>query len=938
MQQISKNINDINELSAILGATEIRKPAAAARSMLVHIYTAFTDEVWLQVIGEKIQLSYPNAHIIGATTCGEILNGQTVLEHTVINFSFFQSTQIHPFVMPITAGEELDIGQHLRRCVDDLGEAVPAIMLLTTPLTTNANAVASGLMTTSPSFQVFGGGAGDYALKTNYIMYGSTVYTAAAMVIAFQGADLQIEKASFLGWRTMSQEMTISQASGTTLHTIDGRPAFEIYQHYFNIKNDAQFFNNALGFPLLIKRNGQLIALVPVAVGLNNSLEFISDVYVGEKLSIGFMDTELIQKNLAEVQRKMLAFQPESLLIYSCGCRRWALCQDIKPETNVFEKIAPTAGFYTVGEFCNQETVLPQLNLAFVIVGMREGAAIAPLKPMPTQATISNSPIADIYKGSHLNLITKLSHFNKVLNHELLIAKKQAEGQTKILSMALEQSHSAVMITDLDTHIEYVNQAFVNTTGYAREEIIGSKSNRFKSGKTPNTTYESMWASLNTGDEWHGEIINQNKNGDEFIEQTWISPIREEDGTISHYLSVKEDITEDKKNAALLVAAKDRAETLTKHKSQFLANMSHEIRTPMMAIMGFSDLALLDEVPPETYGYLQDINAASNHLLAILNDILDVSKLDAEKMTLQLECFNLADMRSMLHGLFINTAQDKGLSLIIALETQVPTMLIGDSLRLRQVLINLLSNALKFTQQGSVNLTISLLELTKSEARLLFAVTDTGMGISAEQQAKLFQPFSQVNDSYIKNLEGTGLGLTISQNLVELMGDRIKLDSQVGSGSCFSFELTLPLALVPIKPKTKPTIRPNMEVLSNIQILLVEDNPFNQKVVTRTLNLFGASIVLANNGLEALTVLEQQEFDIVLMDLHMPSMDGFETTVEIRKQPRYAQLPVIAFSAGVTEQQVKQRCLAVGMNDVVSKPIDNTELLTILARWVKRQH
>ena len=809
MKQVSKNIDDINQLEAILSATEIREPAGSALSILIHIYTAFTNKVWLQAISQKIQQSFPSAHVIGATTCGEILNGETVLEQTVINFTFFSSTQIHPFVMPIIAGEELAIGQQLRHFVDELGDRVPAIMLLTTPLTTNANEIAQGLMLSPPSFEIFGGGAGDYSLKTNYVMYGSTIYAAAVIAIVFQGHELQVEKTSFLGWCAMSNGMTITQASGNTIHTIDGRPAFEIYQHYFNIQNDAKFFSNALGFPFLINRNGQIIALVPVAVGLNNSLEFISTVYEGEILSIGFMDTDLIHKNLTEIQNKMLTFQPESLLIYSCGCRRWALRDDIKSETNAFEKIAPTAGFYTVGEFCNQGTTLPQLNLAFVIVGMREGRPIAPLQPALNPLAINDSSVTDIYNSSHLNVITRLSYFNNVLSHELLIAKEKAEQLSKI-------------------------------------------------------------------------------------------------------------------------------------KSQFLANMSHEIRTPMAAIIGFSEIALLKDMPVEINDYLKNINTASNNLLEILNDILDLSKIEAGQMRLNLSAFSLQELQKTLVNLFIKAAHKKGLALNIGIANDVPDYLIGDSVRLRQVLINLVGNAIKFTQQGAVTLSISLQQIIDQQARLLFAVTDSGIGMSAEQQAKLFLSFSQVDDGYDRNYEGTGLGLVISQNLVQLMDGLIKVESNIGLGSCFSFELLLPIAVSPIIDQTKESINIALsalnneaEILKGIKILVAEDNFFNQMFINEILENLGASIVLANNGLEALAALEKDDFDVILMDLHMPVMNGYEATLEIRKQVRYAGLPVITLSAGVTDDE-KRASLAAGMNDFVSKPINKIELLATLERWLKR--
>ena len=226
-------------------------------------------------------------------------------------------------------------------------------------------------------------------------------------------------------------------------------------------------------------------------------------------------------------------------------------------------------------------------------------------------------------------------------------------------------------------------------------------------------------------------------------------------------------------------------------------------------------------------------------------------------------------------------------------------------------------------------------QLNASEARLLFSVIDTGMGISAEQQNKLFQPFSQVDDGFSRNFEGTGLGLTISQDLVQLMDSSIKLDSHVDLGSCFSFELALPLALSAIEPQITPISSLHPEPLSGVSILVAEDDAFNQKIITQVLENFGARVVLANNGLEALAALEQDRFDVVLMDLHMPSMNGYEATLAIRKQARYAQLPVITLSASVTDEE-KQRCLTTGMNAFVGKPINKIELLATLEQWLKR--
>ena len=521
--------------------------------------------------------------------------------------------------------------------------------------------------------------------------------------------------------------------------------------------------------------------------------------------------------------------------------------------------------------------------------------------------------------------------------------KIAAKQQLETLSLALEQSQSGVMIADLNNNIEYINQAYINSLGYIREDIIGQNPGRFKSGKTPENTYVDMWAALNEGRAWQGELINLNKQGEEFVEQTWISPIRQEDGTISHYLSVKDNITERKQKDAELIAAKEHSETLAKTKTQFLANMSHEIRTPMTAIIGLSELALLEDMPTQVNDYLQNINVASNHLLIILNDILDLSKLEAGQMGLNLGPFSLYDLQTTLCNLFSNTAQSKGLVLNIDVANDVPDYLIGDSVRLRQVLINLLGNGIKFTSQGTVSLNISLQHIDDQQARILFAVTDSGIGITLEQQAKLFLPFSQVDDGYTRNYEGTGLGLVISQDLVQLMGSIIKVESHSGSSSCFSFELQLAIApLSAVAGIETPTsvvqsaLRTETTALNGIKILVAEDDGLNQIIIRQVLKHLGASFIkMANNGSEVLSALEQDNFDVVLMDLHMPIMNGYDATIEIRKLRRYAQLPIIALSAGITDED-KQRCMAAGMNDVMAKPINVEVLLSILAQWLKQ--
>jgi|GEM_PF-1043130 len=401
------------------------------------------------------------------------------------------------------------------------------------------------------------------------------------------------------------------------------------------------------------------------------------------------------------------------------------------------------------------------------------------------------------------------------------------------------------------------------------------------------------------------------------------------------------DLTKAKETELELQKAKDTAEALVLTKAQFLANMSHEIRTPMSSVISFSELALLKEMPDDIRDYLTKINTSSKSLLNILNDILDLSKIEANGLKMNPVLFDLDELHEGLFNLFVTTIEHKGLSFPITLDSNVPRQLVGDELRIKQVLINLLGNAIKFTEKGSVSLDIRLLATETSQVRLLFAVTDSGIGISVKDQAKLFKTFSQVDETITRRFGGTGLGLALSQELVELMGGQFTVVSTPDVGSCFSFELpfSVPsLSDVDSAEKSAVTLSSALSSvglqLADMRILVVEDNFFNQQIVKEILQLSGVNVELANNGVEALAILAERSFDAVLMDIHMPVMDGFEATQHIRKLPEFAELPVLALTAGVTEEEYEQ-CKACGMTDFVSKPIERAKLLSTLAKWVK---
>ncbi|MCT6700949.1 hybrid sensor histidine kinase/response regulator [Rheinheimera sp. 4Y26] len=397
---------------------------------------------------------------------------------------------------------------------------------------------------------------------------------------------------------------------------------------------------------------------------------------------------------------------------------------------------------------------------------------------------------------------------------------------------------------------------------------------------------------------------------------------------------------------AELSQAKSKAEAAVVAKSEFLANMSHEIRTPMNAIIGFSQLAQNTESFAEQQLYLHKISNSGKILLSIINDILDFSKVEAGKLELEKVRFKLSDLLQQVRDLFIEQSRQKKLELQFSIDPKLPEQLLGDPLRLSQVLINLLGNAVKFTGSGLVKLTVDQerrLPTAATEAPeqtegneiwLHFAVTDTGIGLTQQQCEQLFQAFSQADSSTSRKYGGTGLGLSIAQRLVRLMGGSIEVQSSVGVGSTFSFAVRCYQAEPQMEPKvTKEASKPLLPKAEKQRILLVEDNSYNQTLARIILQHAGFDVDIADNGAIALEKLAESTYQLILMDVHMPVMDGYTATRAIRLDARWQHLPVIALTAHATAD-FHQQCLDAGMNDFVTKPMDAALLLEKLQRWL----
>ncbi len=669
---------------------------------------------------------------------------------------------------------------------------------------------------------------------------------------------------------------------------------------------------------------------------------------------------------------------------------------------------------------------------------------------------------------------------------------KLREKELRQLSMVVEQSSNTVVITDLNGTIEYVNPKFTQVSGYDRSEAVGKNPRILKSNATPAWVYEDLWSTLAQRKVWQGEFINRTKAGTIYYEQAHIFPLVDGEGVVTHYVAVKDDVTEKRKIEAELGAyrlhleelveartqeleqaherirlseerfgyaldatqdglwdwnlqsrvgyvnaaystmlgyapgelghdidsqllqllhpddgavlsaflgvhpqdsgsheaefrlrcrdgsykwilsrgkvvqcdehgqplravgthidlstrkqlemqfelAKNLAEAANRSRSRFIANMSHEIRTPMNAIIGMAHLVLKTDLTPRQRDYLQKIQGASHHLLGIINDILDVSKIDADKMVLEHIPFRLKEVIDNVTTLIAGKVAEKSLVLKIDIGDEVPPCLVGDPLRLGQILANYASNAVKFTEHGELAISVTRVQASAQDLVLRFAVRDTGIGLSAEQRARLFQSFEQADSSMTRKYGGSGLGLVIARRLAEMMGGGVGVDSAPGCGSTFWFTARFGRAEASLPAGGEPEVAPlpDLSSIAGARVLLVEDNELNQEVALALLHDFGLTVDVAANGEIALRKVQHTPYELVLMDMQMPVMDGLAATRAIRQLPGLHALPVIAMTANVMAGD-RERCIEAGMNDHLAKPIDPAVLGAKLLQWVAR--
>lgn len=506
------------------------------------------------------------------------------------------------------------------------------------------------------------------------------------------------------------------------------------------------------------------------------------------------------------------------------------------------------------------------------------------------------------------------------LTNQLKLKNLQLSLQEEKFRNIIENMNLGILEVDNNDIIQYANNTFSAISGFSLEELKGKNAHKLFTKKSDEKIIKEILNERIKGETGNYEVTVYTKSGDERIWFISGAPNYNDRGEIIGSIGVHLDITERKKLEKALEKARDKAQEASKTKELFLANMSHEIRTPLNIILGMTRLIKKENLNERLVEYVNHSQYAANHLLAIINDILDISKIEFGEMKLQLNPFNLYSLSNAIESIFTPNAEEKGLNFNYSISDNISNTLIGDDLRVRQVLINLIGNSIKFTDTGYVSLNVILLKENEETQTISFEIKDSGIGMSEEFINHIFDKFSQEANKANRKYAGTGLGMAICRDLLALMNSQLKIESFRGRGTTISFDIEFKKSINNSSlPLTKIS---NLELnnISSKKVLLVEDNKINRLIAGKSLEILGCTFEEAINGIEAIEILKNQSFDLILMDIQMPDMDGVEATKIIRQEMKITT-PIVALTANVFKQDLDSY-IAVGMNDFIIKPFD----------------